>query len=75
MDLIPIVAEKIAIDNKTIVPAGVISSIYESSIPPTTEETEKAIESNAVCLNPRPYSIAVTFGITNSAEINKIPTS
>ena len=29
----------------------------------------------AVDLNPFPYIIAVTFGSTNKAEINKTPTS
>lgn len=61
--------------NNTIVPAGVISKIYETKIPVTTEKTEKQIESSAVCLNPFPYIIAVMLGITNNAEINKTPTS
>jgi len=30
---------------------------------------------SAVCLNPRLYIIAETLGITNNAEINKIPTN
>ena len=40
-----------------------------------TENTENEIEMIAVCLNPFPYIIAVTFGITNKAEINKTPTN
>jgi len=63
------------IDNNTIVPAGVMSKIYEIKIPATTENIEKDIERIAVCLNPFPYIIAVTLGITNNAEINKTPTS
>ena len=74
-DLIPTVPPNRPIDNKTIVPAGVISNKYEIKIPATTENTEKAIEISAVCLKPLPYIIAVTLGITNSAEINKTPTS
>ena len=57
------------------VPAGVISKIYEIKIPVTTEKIEKDIEIIAVCLNPLPYIIAETFGITNKAEINSTPTS
>jgi hypothetical protein len=75
VDFIPIVHANIPIANNTIVPAGVISKIYEISIPATTENIEKLIEIIAVCLNPLPYIIAVTFGITNRAEINKTPTS
>jgi hypothetical protein len=74
-DFIPIVHAKIPIDSKTIVPAGVISKTYETRIPATTEEMENPMESSAVCLNPFPYIIAVTFGITNSAEISKTPTN
>lgn len=59
----------------TIVPAGVISKRYEMIIPATTENIEKLIEIIAVCLNPLPYIIAVTFGITKRAEISKTPTS
>ncbi len=44
--------------------------MYEIKIPTTTENTEKLIEIIAVCLKPLPYIIAVTFGITNKAEIN-----
>ena len=44
-------------------------------IPTTTEKIEKLIDIMAVCLNPLPYIIAETFGITNSAEINRTPTS
>jgi len=69
------VAAKIPMDNKTIVPAGVISKIYEIKIPTTTENIEKLIEIIAVCLKPFPYIIAVTLGITNKAEINNTPTS
>jgi len=74
-DFIPIVHTKIPVDSKTIVPAGVISKIYETKIPTTTEKIENAIESIVVCLNPLPYIIAVTLGITNKAEISKTPTS
>ena len=49
--------------------------MYETKIPATTEKIEKLIEIIAVCLNPFPYIIAVTLGITNRAEINKTPTS
>ena len=73
--VIPNVTASIAIDNKTIVPAGVISKMYEIKIPATTENTEKLIEIITVCLKPLPYIIAVTFGITNNAEINNTPTS
>lgn len=69
------VAPKSPIDNNTMVPAGVISKIYDTAMPATTENTAKQIESNEVCLNPLPYIIAVTFGITNNAEINNIPTN
>jgi len=62
-------------DNKTIVPAGVISKMYEIIIPVTTEKIEKQIEMIAVCLKPLPNMIAETFGITNKAEINKTPTN
>ncbi len=65
----------IPIANRTIVPAGVISNTYDTSMPETTENIEKHIESSAVCLNPLPYIIAVTFGITKRAEISKTPTS
>lgn len=44
-------------------------------MPATTENTAKQIESKEVCLNPLPYIIAVTLGITKRAEINKIPTN
>ena len=57
------------------VPAGVISNTYEIKIPDTTENTDKLIEINIVCLKLLPYIIAVTFGITNNAEINNTPTS
>ena len=49
--------------------------MYEIKIPERTENTEKLIEIIAVCLKPLPYIIAVTFGITNNAEINSTPTS
>ena len=49
--------------------------MYEIKIPERTEKTEKLIEIIAVCLKPLPYIIAVTFGITNNAEINNTPTS
>ena len=75
MDFRPIVTVKIPIDSKTIVPEGVISKAYDSMIPPTTEKIANAIEIRMVFLNPFPYMIAVTLGITNRAEINKIPTS
>ena len=74
-DLIPIVAASNPIENKTIVPAGVMSNMYEIKIPVRTENTEKLIEIIAVCLKPLPYIIAVTFGMTNNAEINSTPTS
>ena len=74
-DLIPIVAPSNPIENKTIVPAGVISNMYEIRMPVRTENIEKLIEIIAVCLKPLPYIIAVTFGITNNAEINSTPTS
>ena len=72
---IPIVPAKRPIDIKTIVPAGVISKTYETRIPTTTEKIENEMERSAVCLNPFPYIIAVTLGITKSAEISKTPTS
>ena len=75
MDFIPIVTANIPIESKTIVPAGVISKTYETRIPTTTEKIENAIERIAVCLNPFPYIIAVTFGITNNAEISNTPTN
>ncbi len=75
IDFMTIVKPKMPIDKSTIVPAGVISKTYETPIPATTENTAKQIESKAVCLNPFPYIIAVTFGITKSAEINNMPTS
>ena len=57
------------------VPAGVISNTYDTKIPHITAETANTMEISAVCLKLRPYIIAVTLGITNSAEINKIPTN
>lgn len=43
--------------------------------PETTATIENPNEINAVSLNPLPYIIAVTFGITKRDEINKTPTS
>ena len=57
------------------VPDGVISNTYDTKIPQITEETANAIERSAVCLKLLPYIIAVTLGITKSADINKIPIS
>ncbi len=69
------VAPNVAIESNTIVPAGVISNTYEIKIPPITEKRASPIEIKAVCLKLFLYIMAVTFGITNNAEINKIPTS
>ena len=74
-ELIPIVAASNPIENRTIVPAGVMSNMYEIKIPVRTENTEKLIEIIAVCLKPLPDIIAVTFGMTNNAEISSTPTS
>lgn len=74
-DFKPIVMPKIASDNITIAPDGVMLTKYEIIIPIITEEIANEIESNVVCLKLRPNIIAVTFGITNKAEIRNIPTN
>ena len=71
----PRVIAKIAIDIRTIAPDGVKLKTYDASMPVTTENTENDIEISEVCLKPRLYIIAETFGITNNADISKTPTS
>lgn len=60
---------------RTIVPLGAEFSIYDNTIPDTTETIDMKTEINAVLLKPVPNIMAVIFGITISEEISKIPTS
>lgn len=52
------------IDNKTKIPEGVLSKIYEIMISATTKKIEKIIDIIAIDLKPFPYIITVTFRIT-----------
>ena len=63
------------IANNTTIPDGAISNGYEIIIPATVENTENDIERIIVCLNERLNIIAVTFGITKSAETKSTPTN
>ena len=66
---------KSVIANNTTIPDGAISNGYEIIIPATVENTENDIERIIVCLNERLNIIAVTFGITKSAETKSTPTN
>jgi hypothetical protein len=69
------VIKKTKTESRTIVPLGAEFSIYDNTIPDTTETIDMKTEINAVLLKPVPNIMAVIFGITISEEISKIPTN
>ena len=69
------VIRKTKTEIRTIVPLGAEFSIYDNTIPDTTETIDMNTEIKAVLLKPVPNIMAVIFGITISEEISKIPTN
>lgn len=69
------VIRKTKTEIRTIVPLGAEFSIYDNTIPDTTETIDMNTEINTVLLKPVPNIMAVMFGITISEEISKIPTN